>query len=417
MPGPAPLLAPLLALLLSLLAAAVPSPAAAAVWRATAAWDEAAEQRYSQWVERRFHADFFYRDSPYAGIATDCADAAYGMRIAFAFEQSLPFRIRRPDGPGFITQETGRFDHLPEGLPRLRAFMDWVMVQTGTGTLANDTYPVRIDREQIRPGIIYLGWRTHAMQIVALEPTGVVRYLASTAPRAVRPMRAILGFPPMVPADPRAGGHGDGFRRFRQPQDYGRPEHLLPGYGLEQFEQARHLQRETLAYYEWMQSRLAIAPEPVAQLARRTMFALCAITYDRANAVDEAQALLAELRRSGRRRMTAAEIDDHSTPTRDRLLLRAFEHLQEIAARPDWPAVSGRYRTFVDLLTGRLAPEHVGWVRESLLGWCDVGRLDGGPGRPMDLLEVRTRLQAGRMSADPQASRAERWGIAGESRP
>ena len=392
---------------------AIPGGAAlAAVWNVTGQWDEAAEKRYSQWVEEHFHSEFFYRDTPYELIATDCADVAYGMRMVFAFENKLPFVIRQPDdGTRLISHTTTRFDHLPAGLVRFRAFMNWIMSITSTATLVQDTYPVRIDREQIRPGIIYLTWRTHAMQVVALLPSGVIRYLESTAPRAIRPMRSMLGFPHQVPADPRARRHADGFRRFKVPQDYGKPEQLLAGYGVEQFEQARELQRETLPYYEWMQTRLAIEPEPPRQLARRSMFVVCELAYDRASAVDEAQELLAELRLQGRRCMNAAEIDEHSTPIRDRLLKRAFEHLQRLPERPDWDRAQGRYRNYVDALTGRLTGDQLEQLRPELLKWCDVGKIDGGPGRPMDLLELAALLRDGRLVSDPHATIDQRWGI------
>lgn len=387
------------------------SPSRAAVWSVVAQWDEAAERRYSEWVANRFDPEFFYRDTPFENIATDCADAAYGMRMAFAYEHGLPFVIRDPMSPGrLLSQATSRFDHLPAGLPRVRAFMEWVMLHTGTASLARDTYPVRIDREQIRPGIVFLTWRTHAMQVVALQPTGVIRYLESTAPRAIRPMRAHLGFPQQVPADPRSPAGGDGFRRFRWPGHYGRPDRLLPGWGDEQFEQARALGRETLAFHDWLQSRLALEPEPPEQRARRTLFTLCELAYDRANAIDEAQVLRAELRRAGRACMTAAEFDEHSTPVRDALLARAFEHVDRLPERADWAAAGGRYRRFVDLLTGRGSADAAG-VRAELLDWCDVGALDGGPGRPMDLVELRALVRAGRLVSDPQVSPAARWGL------
>lgn len=401
-------------LLLLMLLAGTVGQTEAAVWKVTQQWSDDAERRYAEWVEKNFHDEFYYRGTPYEDIATDCADAAYGMRLAFAYENGLPFAIRDPEGSGrLITQATNRFDHLPAGITRLRGFMNWIMAITGTASLVHDTYPVQINREQIRPGIIYLTWRTHAMQIVSVRPSGVIRYLESTAPRAIRPMRSMLGFPHQVPADPRASVRGDGFRRFKQPQDYGKPERLLTGYGEEQFEQAKALQRETLPFYEWVQTRLATAPEELAQRARRTMFAVCELTYDRANAIDEAQELLKTLRHGGRRCMSPAQADEHSTPTRDRLLKRAFEHLQQLPQRPDWETVSGRYRGFVDLMTGRSDAAETARLRAELLAWCDVGKLDGGPGRPMDLLEVQELARADRLVSDPHASAPERWGLAG----
>jgi hypothetical protein len=391
----------------SLCALLLCAPANAAVWAVRAQWSEAMEQRYSQWVEDNFDAHFFYEGSDYSDIATDCADAAYGMRIAFSYEQGLPFAFEFEGG--LVDQHSRRFDHVAAGLPRLRAFMNWVMENTSTRTLARDTYPVKIDREQIRPGVIYLSSGVHAMQIVQVRDYGVVRYLESTAPRAVRPMRSIVGFPHQVPADPRAAANSDGFRRFKTPADYARRLSDLPGYSVEQFSKARELRREALPFYEWVQSRLALEAEPLESLAHRSMFAICAMAYDRASAVDEAIALQGTLKRLGRR-MSAQEIDEHSTPTRDHLLLRAMEHLPTLIARADWSSLGTKYRGFVELMTGRLPADQEPRVREELKGWCDIAKVDGGPRNVLDLQQLYTLLKAGRLSSSPVARRAQRWG-------
>lgn len=393
----------------SLLAA---TAAQAAVWTVRGQWDEAAEARYSDWVATRFVPTIFHSDSPYAEFATDCADAAYGMRMLFAYEAGLPFVIGDPDRPGrTISQATDRFDHLPAGLPRLRAFLEWMAVNTSTATLADDTYPVRIDREQIRPGVLFLAWRRHVVQIVDVRDTGVIRYLESTSPRAIRAMTSILGFPHQVPADPKARAHGDGFRRFKWPQHYGKPEASLPGYGVEQFAQARALGREALPFHDWVRSQLARVDEPPVQRARRQLFTLCQMAWDRAGAIEEAQIALREQRAAGRRCLPRAEYDAHSTPGRDGTLKRAFEQAVAQVDRPEWASVQGRFRDFVELLVDRLPAQEVDRVRPDLLSWCDVNRVDGGPGRPMDLAELYRLARDDRLVPDPHAPVAQRWGL------
>lgn len=396
----------------AVLLAAAPGAAGAAVWQVRQAWDAAADHRFTDWVREHFTAGIFHSDSPWADIPTDCADAAYGMRILFAYQQGLPFVIRDPENPGrMITQASTRFDHIQAGVPRVRAFLNWVMGVTSTATLVHDTYPIRIDREQIRPGVIFLTWKTHVMQIVDLRPTGVVTYVESTTPRAIREMTEIHGFPFRVPADPKAGGHGDGFRRFKNPGDYGRPDASLPGYGTEQFDKAREFRREVLPFYEWMQARLAVAPEPAASRVRRQLYTLCQMAWDRASAIDEGQAALRELRSRSRRCMNPTEYDEYSTPNRDRGLLRAIEHLVGLTGEPWWPALSTRYREFTELIAGKLAPEREAAVREAFLGWCNVNQVDGGPGRPMDLAEMSRLALDGRWVSDPHVSVARRWGL------
>lgn len=399
----------------SLLAAALlaaAGQACAAVWAVTARWDEAAEQRFAQWVEARFVPEFFYEDSPYAGIATDCADAAYGMRIAFAYEHGLPFVIGDPEQPGrTLSQSSPRFDHLPAGLPRVRAFMDWIATITSTATLADDTYPIRIDREQVRPGTIVLAWRTHVVQVVSVREDGVLRYLESTSPRAIRVMTSITGFPHQVPGDPKARRHGDGFRRFRWPEHYGVEDARLPGHGTEQFVQAAALGRDTFAFHDWVRTRLARVEETPLRRARRQVTTLCKMAWDRAGAIDEARQALAAARAAGRRCLSAPEVDAHSTPGRDLTLRRAFEQTAALADRADWPSVEGRFRHFVEAIAGRLAPEQATGVRSALVEWCDIGRVDGGPGRPMDLAELARLAAEDRLVGDPHAPPAQRWGL------
>jgi hypothetical protein len=309
--------------------------AQAAVWPVRAQWNAAVEVEYSNWVQRNFHAEFFFENTPYAEIETDCADAAYGMRMVFAFEHGLPFTIRDPQKTRhLISEQTTRFDRYPEGLPRFLAFMDWIMSITSTATLAHDTYPVQINREQIRPGIIYLTWHAHAMQIVSVRKSGTIQYLASTTPRAIRPMRSSIGYPLYVPADPKARRFGDGFRRFKQPGDFGRPDETLQGYSTEQFQQAQAMNRELLPFYEWVQKRLALESESTGIKVKRAMVAVCEMAWDRGNAIAEAQAVLQRMHQRGRSCMSPAEYEEHSTPGRDRQLLRAFEHLEKLSSEP-----------------------------------------------------------------------------------
>ena len=66
----------------------------ASIWESTKIWTIEEEDRYSNWVKENWKADIFINpDSPYFAIPTDCADAAYAMRIIYAFENKLPFKI------------------------------------------------------------------------------------------------------------------------------------------------------------------------------------------------------------------------------------------------------------------------------------------------------------------------------------
>jgi hypothetical protein len=389
------------------------APAVAAVWAVTAQWNDDAERRYSEWVAQSYVPTLFYQDSPYADFATDCADAAYAMRMIFAFENGLPFMIADPERPGrTLSQATKRFDHLRPGLPRFRGFLEWMAAHTSTATLADDTYPISIDREQIRPGVIFLAWRRHVVQVVEVRPTGLIRYLESTTPRTVRVMTSIVGFPHQVPADPKGRRHGDGFRRFKWPEHYGRAEAGLPGFGTEQFERAQALGREALPFHDWLRQRLALTDESPSQRARRQLFTLCQMAWDRATVIDEAQQALNAMRRAGRRCMGPSDHDAYSTNGRDDALRRAFERTVAHAESPQWEQVDGRFRDFVELMLGRLPEADVARVGPDLLKWCDVNRVEGGPGRSMHLADLYALTREGRLVPDPHALPAQRWGLA-----
>jgi len=75
-------------------------PAHAAIWEATSEWTEEHERTYAEWVREEFDKDFFHQpeETTIFGLALDCSDAIYAMRIMYAYENSLPFAINDPTG-------------------------------------------------------------------------------------------------------------------------------------------------------------------------------------------------------------------------------------------------------------------------------------------------------------------------------
>lgn len=126
----------------------------AAVWQHDHEWTEHDENAYAEWVKTKFNPEIFWRTGAYPNVSTDCADAVYGMRMIYAFENKLPFVIR--SGGGFLSNETSRYDAIQDPRARFRAFMKNVMDITNTTTLSDDTYPIEISREAITPGTMHL---------------------------------------------------------------------------------------------------------------------------------------------------------------------------------------------------------------------------------------------------------------------
>jgi hypothetical protein len=378
------------------------------VWPTQQQWNDHYEKKFSEWVKKDFNQEIFYTQGPYREIPTDCADASYGMRMIFAYENKLPFVIRNiTDSRRFISNEISKFDHIEDPLQRFRAFMDWVMDITDTGTLTIDTYPVAINREQIQPGIIYLANRTHSYQVVDLSENGITTLQSSTTPRAVRTLSRINTFPHYVPGTIKNKKNADGFRKFKNPDQYSKADSTLPGFSLEQFEKSIEVGGMPPEFYDWVVQKLQLVPESLSDKTYRYMVALCYVTWDRAEAIYDAQNLL---RKTGGRCMNATDYDQHSTPGRDKKLKAYFEQLFNLVNHPEWKKIQSRYKNHVELILGTKAMDPS--IEEDLIKLCDVNRQVGGPGRPMSLAEVFNLLKAGRLVSDPNASLAERWGLA-----
>jgi hypothetical protein len=394
------------------------APAHAAVWSVRAQWDEAAEQQFSQWLTTRVDAEFFYEGTAWSDLAMDCADAVYALRIVFAFEQGLPFVIRDPERAGsLISQATTRFDHVPAGVPRVRAFIDWISGITSTRSLQQDTYPVTLNAQSLQPGVIYLHSGKHVVMIREVRADGVMRYLEATTPRAVRPMRDMLGLPVFVPGQAGNPKGSDGYRRFRHPQHYGLNAASLPLYGEDQYELARSVNLDLIAFQQAVQALLATQAEQGWQKVRRHLVLLCQLAWDRADAVDEAQQRLREVRAQGQRCLGPADASEHSTPQRDQQLLRVAQYVLRLLDEPvgpqhqSWPPQTLRYWYFLLHLGGRLDTAKIEAVQAQYLQWCDVARIEGGPDRPMNLTDMVRLLQAGQLASDPNASLRQRWGL------
>jgi hypothetical protein len=181
-----------------------------AVWEVRRAWDRRAEDFFSAFVELLFDAppdksvDFrplsqALRDPArnflygYLGLreddpknkaalpaAPDCADLPYFLRGYFSWKIALPFGFRDCDrGTDSRPPRCTTFfsnDQPPQGkdlLASIKSFMREVTnhVQSGSARTAldddqTDYYPVRLERQALRPGVIYADPYGHVMLVV-----------------------------------------------------------------------------------------------------------------------------------------------------------------------------------------------------------------------------------------------------------
>ena len=132
--------------LLVLLMFSAGSSAHAAVWQAKNQWSMAWETKYQEWVAENMTTDFFMNPKKpvYYRMAHDCADSIYFMRMAFAYENKLPFSINNIMQKGKLLSNNMRNWDRENPVNRVRKFMQYVADRVGTRSLHLDTYPVAL---------------------------------------------------------------------------------------------------------------------------------------------------------------------------------------------------------------------------------------------------------------------------------
>lgn len=397
----------------------------AAVWDAENHWSAQWEQKFSKWVEEYWVPEIFSSpSSPYFDIATDCADAAYDMRLIFSFENSLPFVINDPSSAGgLISNKMKQWDHLSQK-ERVRALIHYVNDVTTTDSIPGDTYPIPLNKNTIKPGVIYVKPGSHAFQIVGINEYGVPRTLSSTVPRVARELYIEDNFPSFVPSDEAT--YRDGYRRFRWPEDLKLPVTKVPGFDREQYRLARLAGSDYVRFTDKLLQRLGGKPEPAPLRTRRFMYNLCYAARRRAEILGEAEKYRARLRSSGRRCMTPAEYYDYSTDGRDARLKSYFEYVKGLIGTATWSDADWRKSTYRHEYYLKPYAEAIFRIEDGdasrkskrtitdgdLIAWCGV---EYKPGTRISLREIWRSILDKTLSPDPNDSLERRWGrVAGQ---
>ena len=308
--------------LLTLLILILASTANCAVWTAKAAWSDAEERHYQEWIAQKLRSDFFVT-GPWAGIKTDCADAVYAARIIFSFENSLPFATRSSlktkQGPMSLNNDATLWDHIQSPEARVRAFVDAVNDVTWTGSLTRDTEAVEISKEAIVPGVMWLR-PGHVELVKNVRSSGVIDLIGSTVPAAVRSLMTVtdLGYIP--------DRSGYGFRKWRQQGTEPKaPINTRQTTIVEKREDLDFLSSAQRAFQfeASMRTTLASRTELQTETVGRVANDFCTLLHSRAEIVG-----LSEVRRSKLQHcMNDRDYDAYSTPSRDLRIRRTALHL------------------------------------------------------------------------------------------
>lgn len=400
------------------------SAASADIWTAENNWNSAYEHAFPEWVRTNFGKDAFHKPEEKAlfGLALDCSDAIYAMRIIYAWQNRLPFQINDPRNGKILSNEFKKWDGFRETRKhenddgtwktyqgpeytendKVRAFIEFIGDITSTLNLVNDTYPVAL--EDVQPGDMFLLPRNHAYIVKDIDQTGAMTTLSHSSPRAWRVMAEINDFPAEVPEDK---SKRDGYRRFK-PHEYLRKNPMkVPGASDEQWKLSAALGGDREAFALATQNALASIKEPLGAKAERLFTSLCDYTIQRVDIVNQSMSYLNHIDQNmGRQCMTFGEYAEHSTPGRDKKLTGQFKLLRALTQNPDWQNENFGLKPVIEALfdpSDALSEQEMG-------SYCSVP-FDIRGGRQITLREIWRGIEAGRMVADPHAPLDSRWGL------
>jgi len=390
-----------------LLVLAGASSANAAVWKTKNQWSNAWETKYQQWVAKNFKPNFFMDPSKpvYNRMAHDCADSIYFMRLAFAFENRLPFAINNIMRKGELLSNNMRnWDRLPQQ-QRVRKFMQYVADRVGTRSMHLDTYPVAL--ADIRSGDLYVQPGAHSYIVTGITDTGVTAITSSTTPASPKNMVQLYAYPFFIPQDKKT--QKDGYRRFKWPQHVKKPASKQPGYSNEQYRIAEKVNYNYVKFTDEIAKKLRRRPEPIKEKTLRVLYGLCAFAKERVNYVNDGLNQLRKIRKAGRQCMNRAEYDYYSTPSRDKRLRMYFNEVEKIAYAS---GALKRNEISAELLARAIFhPEIPGHLNGELSRFCSLAAYPTNQNRFINLRQLWQNLKAGKAISDPHATIDQRWGI------
>jgi hypothetical protein len=297
-------------------------------------WTEADEAEFSRWITAigdgrvakkcKFLSDCiknpevnFLRTAEDDGIGMhpDCADVPGTLRAYFAYKKKLPFM--------FVFEIKGKVDERNDMRYATEIVPTRVMNQTSIKTLndlferirlvvssafyrmspeveGNDTFPVRVSRDAIRPGTVYYDSAGHVMMVYKVDPDGTVRFIQGhpgDEKAGAYFTIAMLSSKEHNRASSRSGG---GFRNWRGYTYEGgklkfRSNAEEPSFsGTEQFQNTFPAANGgTTNYFEYVRTKLCmpgqcgISPALVANKFQK----ICSDITERVDAVDAATSL------------------------------------------------------------------------------------------------------------------------------
>lgn len=392
------------ALLALLLASS--SAANAAIYQAIRSFEKADEILYSSWIKNAALQGIFSNpESPYFGIKTDCADAAFALRVIYAYENKLSFEFIENEGR-IITEKTTRFDSASStDIDRLKAFIDFISDNVGSEVLASDnTYSINL--KAIRPGDLYItrwlnskGKLTRHVYIVKdILPTGDLLLYSSTQPRAVRPFLPRKGMPLRIFKEKPFG-----FRRFLSNME--QTKEKQENFSNMQYDALKFGQEK---FFALVKEGLKSAEDTLQLNIERRIENICVAFETRKDIVESA---LEE--RNPNQCFSKERYDEFSTPSRDKNIINDIQRLRNgyttVVKNGIAIELTDETRLGLDYLIGDNTSEE---GLRALKKLCSIAiELSAGKSVIMTIKSFSDRYKAGVVSSNPNETLAARWGL------
>ena len=200
--------------------------------------------------------------------------------------------------------------------------------------MPNDTYPIKINRQWVKPGALYLHPKIsrghmftygHVYMLREVSESGMIEYMSSTSPRTVKELttRYDLQYAPYT--------HGGGFRRWKQSQFYDWGKEELPGYSLEQFNigkwrSGKQSEDQKARWQSAIISKLRTKLPTFEEQRDAFVHNLCGSFKSRVDIVRDGWQVSNTLNGAC---MGPAAYDDYSTPSRDSKISYEFKRLKK----------------------------------------------------------------------------------------
>lgn len=437
--------------------------AKADVWVTENQWSAEWEQKYKDWLRTSTDAHLFSRqtnkdgtENPYYGIRVDCADLVYSLRTIFSYENKLPMAIHNPASPRgpLITNAIKRYDRVPEGIKRLKAYLTWIYDLVSTHGLPDDTYSIPFDSVSQGTMILTSKKNHHSWTIRDITKAGNPDLLFNSTvgrtsgfdvqERLSWPNPAWIFEAEVDPQDETKNipiykpGSYAGFRYWR-PLDYlNKPEASVPGYSEEQ---------HTVGVSKWKnvaQNKLAQVKETFDQIIMRLLKDACSDFQQRIAAVADAEEYKNELAAAlqngatsetsdaiksvdqdpskSTECMSAEKFDEYSTPSRDRRFVDGLmqarvyfqEGLKEVGEKGFSASNLALYKTVFPFIAKSAAEESALDKTAKSSNFCSL-KVSDRMGT-LNLAELKRRAFAGRVSANPNDSVTGRFGYSKTSK-